>query len=156
MKCKKLWNKEQSVKLAIFAAELLISDFESVNQSDSRPRMAIDAAKGWLKNKIEPCENMTYSDWYEVDGIKKIMQAIDASGNALDDAELHRTYASLNNASMETIGEYYRARNAASVAMNAAQAAAEKTENGAAIYAGYACGVEGIAKKCRNFAIGLM
>ena len=47
------WKKEDSVSLAIFAAELCIKNFEKDYPDDKRPRNAIKAAKKWLKNPTE-------------------------------------------------------------------------------------------------------
>ena len=47
------WTKKDSVKLAIFAAELTIKNFEKKYPNDKRPREAIEAAKNWLKNPTE-------------------------------------------------------------------------------------------------------
>ncbi|MHB8483517.1 MAG: DUF7666 domain-containing protein, partial [Nitrospiria bacterium] len=44
------WEKEDSVPLAIYAAELVIDIFEKEYLNDKRPREAIEAAKKWLKN----------------------------------------------------------------------------------------------------------
>jgi len=44
------WTKEDSVSLAIYAAELVIGIFESKYPDDKRPREAIEAAKAWLKD----------------------------------------------------------------------------------------------------------
>ena len=44
------WEKEHSVKLAIFAAELVIEIFEKEYPADKRPRAAIEAAKTYLKS----------------------------------------------------------------------------------------------------------
>lgn len=44
------WKKEDSVKLAIYAAELVLDIFEKENPNDDRPRKAIEAAKEYLKN----------------------------------------------------------------------------------------------------------
>jgi hypothetical protein len=44
------WEKEDSVSLAIYAAELVIDNFERVYPDDKRPRNAIEAAKNYLKN----------------------------------------------------------------------------------------------------------
>ena len=44
------WTKEDSVSLAIFAAELVIDIYEKKYPKDDRPRKAIEAAKEWLKN----------------------------------------------------------------------------------------------------------
>src|SRR5574343_380586 len=45
------WRKEDSVELAIYAAEMVIHIFEDKNPSDDRPRKAIEAAKSWLAGK---------------------------------------------------------------------------------------------------------
>lgn len=45
------WTKEDSVALAIFAAELIIKNFEDKYPDDKRPRFAIEAAKEYLKEK---------------------------------------------------------------------------------------------------------
>jgi len=44
------WTKEDSVSLAIFAAELVIDIYEKKYPNDDRPRKAIEAAKNYLKN----------------------------------------------------------------------------------------------------------
>ena len=50
---RKLFNKKQAVKYAIFAAEQVIDIFEKKYPEDKRPRQAIKAAKKYLKN---PCD----------------------------------------------------------------------------------------------------
>jgi hypothetical protein len=45
-----LWEKKDSVALSVFAAELVIGNYEKVCPNDKRPRQAIEAAKTWLKN----------------------------------------------------------------------------------------------------------
>jgi hypothetical protein len=47
------WTKQDSVALAIFAAELVIDNFEKEYPKDHRPRKAIEAAKKWLENPTE-------------------------------------------------------------------------------------------------------
>jgi hypothetical protein len=44
------WTKEMSVKLAIYAAELVLPIFEAKYPNDKRPAEAIAAAKKYLKN----------------------------------------------------------------------------------------------------------
>lgn len=44
------WTKEDSVSLAIYAAEQVIDIYEKKYPNDGRPRKAIEAAKKWLKN----------------------------------------------------------------------------------------------------------
>ena len=45
-----VWPKEESVRLAIYAGELVIEIYEKENTADDRPRKAIEAAKAWLDN----------------------------------------------------------------------------------------------------------
>ena len=47
------WKKEDSVALAIYAAELVIDLFEKEHPNDKRPRKAIEAARKWLKEPSE-------------------------------------------------------------------------------------------------------
>ena len=51
------WTKEDSVSLAIFAAELVIDIYEKKYPKDDRPRKAIEAAKEWLKNPSAAAAN---------------------------------------------------------------------------------------------------
>ena len=51
------WKKEDSVSLAIYAAELVIDIYEKKYPSDKRPREAIEAAKKWLKEPTEKNRN---------------------------------------------------------------------------------------------------
>src|ERR1035437_715584 len=51
------WTKEDSVKLAIYAAELVIDIYEKEYPKDKRPREAIEAAKKWLKEPTEENRN---------------------------------------------------------------------------------------------------
>ena len=47
------WTKEDSVALAIFAAELVIGRYEKSYPRDDSPRKAIEAAKAYLKHPTE-------------------------------------------------------------------------------------------------------
>ena len=44
------WTKKDSISLAIYAAELVLDNFEKKYPDDKRPRNAIEAAKKVLKN----------------------------------------------------------------------------------------------------------
>ena len=48
-----VWPKEESVRLAIFAAEMVIGIYETQYPNDDRPRKAIEAARNWLENPSE-------------------------------------------------------------------------------------------------------
>lgn len=47
------WTKEDSVRLAIYTAELVIGIYEKKHPDDNRPRQAIEAAKQWLAEPTE-------------------------------------------------------------------------------------------------------
>ena len=47
------WQKHDSVALSIFAAELVLENFEKMYPDDKRPRAAIDAARRWLAAPTE-------------------------------------------------------------------------------------------------------
>lgn len=44
------WRKVDSVRLAVFCAELVLHLYEKRYPDDKRPRAAIDAAKAWVEN----------------------------------------------------------------------------------------------------------
>ena len=44
------WTEQDSVRLAVFAAELVIDIYEKKYPNDKRPREAIEAAKNWVKH----------------------------------------------------------------------------------------------------------
>ena len=54
------WEKEDSVALAIFAAELVIDIYEKKYPNDDRPRKAIEAAKAYMNNPSDAA-NATYA-----------------------------------------------------------------------------------------------
>jgi len=55
------WTKEDSVRLAIFAAELVIQNFEREYPNDESPRQAIEAAKKWLRNPNKQNQSAAWS-----------------------------------------------------------------------------------------------
>jgi hypothetical protein len=75
------WTKEESVKLAIFSAELVIELYEKQYPKDSRPREAIEAAKAYLK---DPSEANSAADAaaYAADAADAAARAADAAADA--------------------------------------------------------------------------
>ena len=47
------WENKDSVALSIYAASLVLKNFEDKYPDDKRPRQAIEAARRWLKNPTE-------------------------------------------------------------------------------------------------------
>ena len=60
------WTKEDSVGLAIYAAELCLPNYEK-QYKDKSPRLAIEAAKKWLKTGskkgLSAAESAAWSAW---------------------------------------------------------------------------------------------
>lgn len=65
------WTKEDSVKLAIFAAEQVIDIYQKEYPYDTRPMEAIIAAKKWINN---PTSDAARAAAYAADAAKKEMQ----------------------------------------------------------------------------------
>jgi len=57
------WEKKDSVAMAVYAAELVIANFEKKYPNDKRPREAIEAARAWLINPCENTESAARSAW---------------------------------------------------------------------------------------------
>jgi hypothetical protein len=55
------WTKPDSVAMAIYAAELVIGEYEKQYPDDKRPRQAIEAAKAWLENSTEENRAAAYA-----------------------------------------------------------------------------------------------
>jgi len=58
---KKANSKEICVRFAVFCAEKALPVFEKEYPDDERPRLAIEAAKNWLKNQTEESRLMAAS-----------------------------------------------------------------------------------------------
>ena len=57
------WTKKDSVALAIYAAELVIDNYEKEYPNDQRPRNAIKAAKKWLKSPTDKNQAAAGAAW---------------------------------------------------------------------------------------------
>ena len=119
------WRKEDSVELAIYAAEMVIHIFEDKNPSDDRPRKAIEAAKSWLAGKSNAAAYASAA----VDAY------YDSTSNAAANAAAYAYAAAY--AAAKAAYAYAYAANAAAYAANAAAYAAN-----AAAYAAYAAAAD--------------
>lgn len=99
------WRKEDSVELAIYAAEMVIHIFEDKNPYDDRPRKAIEAAKSWLAGKSAYAANVNDA-------------AVDAANAAYTYAYASAASYAANAASAASYAASYAS--AASYAANAA------------------------------------
>jgi hypothetical protein len=124
------WEKEDSVSLAIFAAELVIDIYEKENPGNKCPRKAIDAAKKWLNNPTNKNRN-----------------AADAADAA--DAAYAAANAAYAADAAYAANAAYAAANAADAAANAAYAAYAADAAYAAAYAAK----QKIIDKCNEFII---
>ena len=105
------WTKEESVKLAIFSAELVIDLYEKKYPKDSRPREAIEAAKTYLKDPSEKNRAAAYA------AARAAARAVDAADAA------YAAYAAARAAAYAAARAAYAA-DAADAAARAARAAA--------------------------------
>ena len=105
------WTKEESVKLAIFSAELVIDLYEKKYPKDSRPREAIKAAKTYLKDPSEKNRAAAYA------AARAAARAVDAADAA------YAAYAAARAAAYAAARAAYAA-DAADAAARAARAAA--------------------------------
>lgn len=77
------WTKNDSVEIAIFAAEQVIEVFEKKYPNDDRPRKAIEAAKAWSKDPSDKNKKAAYA----------AARAADAAIYAADAAMVKKIYA---------------------------------------------------------------
>jgi hypothetical protein len=94
---RKVLTKEQSVKIAIYAAEQVIKTFEKEYPEDDRPRKAIEAAKAYLKN---PCDKTAADAYAAHDAAYAAAYAANAAAdaaNAAANAAYAAAYAAAEN-----------------------------------------------------------
>jgi hypothetical protein len=130
------WRKEDSVELAIYAAEMVIHIFEDKNPYDDRPRKAIEAAKSWLAGKSAYAAT-AYA----------VANAANAAANAANANAYAAAYAVANAANAAAAAAARAAANAAYAAAAAANAAANaanvaNTANAAYAAADYAAAAD--------------
>lgn len=101
------WQKEDSVSLSIFAAELCIQNFEKLYPDDKRPREAIEAAKNYLKavksgdkKKIEAARSAARSAAYS---------AADSAYSAADSAA-YSAYSAAFKKIVEKVDKWFKDR----------------------------------------------
>lgn len=109
------WTKEESVKLAIFAAELVLVNFEQKYPNDDRPRKAIEAARYWLEHQ---------NDSARIEARRAAWSAESAASSANAAAARIATSAAWSTSA-------WSAENAASSAWSASSAAARSAASAA-------------------------
>ena len=84
------WDKTTSIKLAIYAAELVIDIYEKQYSKDDRPRKAIEAAKKYLKKPTADAayaaRDAAYAADAAADAARAAAYAADAAADAADAA----------------------------------------------------------------------
>jgi hypothetical protein len=55
------WRKQDSVALSVFAAELVLNNFEKLYPNDDRPRKAIEAARLYMSKPTKANASAAYS-----------------------------------------------------------------------------------------------
>ena len=128
------WKKEDSVELAIFAAEQVIDIYEKKYSNDDRPRNAIEAAKKYLA-AVQVGDNDAAA--HAAHAVAHAAHAADAAAYAAY-AAAYAAYAAAHAAHAADAAAYAAdaAAYAADAAAHAADAAAHAAD--AAAYAAYA------------------
>ena len=70
------WTKRDSVRLAVFAARLVLPIFEKARPNDDKPRKAIEAAEAWID---KPTKKNAYAAAYAARSAANAARAIDAA-----------------------------------------------------------------------------
>ena len=145
------WENEDSVAMAIYAAELVIEYYEKEYPNDTRPRQAIDAAKSWLVNPTRAAARAARA---------AANAAADASAHAAARAARAAAHAAADaahaaaRASAHAAARAARsAANAAADAAHAAARAAARAARAAANAAGAATARLGMKKKIQKWII---
>jgi len=94
------WTKRDRVALAIYAASLVLHPFEQRCPKDMRPRLAIQAAKRWLRNPTDGnrraaigAANNAYHAVADVAGASAAARAAACAAYATNDASYTAVYA---------------------------------------------------------------
>ena len=158
----KKWTKKDSVSLAIFAAKLVLRNYEKEYPDDLRPRQAIKAAKKILKNDTERNRSAESAESAE----SAARSAESAARSAESAARSARSAAwSAESAESAAWSAAWSAESAASAAWSAASAArsaawsAESAESAArsaawsAASAAWSAESAKVLKKCHDFVI---
>ena len=127
-------NKKQRVQYAIYAAEQVLDIFEKKYPEDKRPRLAIEAAKNWVKSPTE--KNRDAAAAADAAAYAADAAAYAAAYAAADAAAAAAAYAA-DAATYAAFAATYAAAAAAAAAYAAADAAAYAAADAAA-YAAYA------------------
>jgi hypothetical protein len=101
------WQKKDSVALAIFAAELVIENYEKIYPKDDRPRKAIEAAKNWIKNPRKETESAARSaSWSARSASWSAWSAADAAAESARSAARSASWSAADAASIDKINDW--------------------------------------------------
>jgi hypothetical protein len=87
------WKKEDSMALAIFAAEQVIDIFEKEYPNNKRPREAIEAAKAYLKEPTEANRKKTADAAYAANAVANATYVVTYMVTYLENATRVTEYA---------------------------------------------------------------
>ncbi len=144
------WEKEGSIKLAIYAASLVLHIYEKEHPNDKIPRKAIQAAKACLKN---PCNSTSNAATYAAYATAYADNAAAYADNATAYAAYAAAYAAKAAAYAAKATAYaaYATANAAKATAYAAKATAYAAY--AAAYAANTANCKTIKTKCQKWII---
>jgi len=114
----RVMNKKQKVQYAVFAAELVLQNFESKFPNDNRPKMAIEAAKRYLKNQTQKNKTAARS-------------AAESAARSADSADSAESADSADSAAWSADSAAWSAGSAWNATWSAARSAAESADSAA-------------------------
>ena len=124
------WTKKDSLKLAIFSAELCIENFEKEFPNDDRPRKAIEAAKLVLKSDTaknrSTAESAASATWSTVESAESAVRSAASAARSVRSAASAARSAESAAWSAARSTAWSAARSARSAARSAAWSAADK------------------------------
>ena len=134
------WPKAESVRLAIFAAELVLDNFEKSYPEDKRPREAIAAARAWMAQPSASAGSAASAAWSAAWSAESAAwsaesaarSAARSAGSAAWSAANSAAWSAGSAASAAWSAAKSAARSAGSAARSAARSAAWSAANSAA------------------------
>ena len=114
----RVMNQKQRVQYAVFAAELVLQNFESEFPHDNRPKMAIEAAKRYLKNQTQKNKTAARS-------------AAESAARSADSADSAESADSADSAAWSADSAAWSAGSAWNATWSAARSAAESADSAA-------------------------
>jgi hypothetical protein len=149
----RLFTKKQCIRYAIFSAEQVLDNFEKVYPKDKRPRLAIKAAKNYLKNPTK--RNRSAADSAAYSAARSADSAAYSAARSADSAA-YSAYSAYSAAYSAARSAYSAARSADSAAYSAYSAYSAARSAYSAARSAYSAARSAMKLKICNYGIKLL